>query len=154
MLELEELLLLLEVVHYLLERFLQDQDFLFQHLYLLLLLKSSGFVLVRCFLLDCDVTVLILLALVQLGLLPLVILEVVSLPHRLLSQLLVLVVDVPFNLLDVPLRVLLRLRFELLQRLLELGLHLSLHPCLLNFDVVFLFLDSLFKTGAILLPSH
>jgi hypothetical protein len=62
--------------------------------------------------------------------------------------------NISFNFLDIPLRILLCLCFELLKRFLELCFHFFFHSSLLNFDIVLFFLNCFFKTCTILLPSH
>lgn len=154
MLELQQLFLLFEVVHDLLQRFLQDNDLLLQDFDLLLLHHASRFVLVLGFLLEHQVSLLVLRDVVQLCLLSLVVVESVPLAHRFLGQLLVLVMDGLLDFLYVPLGIQLGLGFVLLQRILELDLHFLLHSRLLDFDTVPLLLNRLLQTSAVLLPSH
>jgi len=143
-LKLQQLLLLFEIVDDLLERFLQDQNLLLENLNLLLLSEAPLFVLVGGLLLDEDVSLLVLQLRIELGLLSLIIIKSISLTHGLLSQLLVLEVDVSFDLLNIPLSILLGLQLEEVERVLLLVFHLFLHASLLDFDSVLLLLDSLF----------
>ena len=62
--------------------------------------------------------------------------------------------DIPLDLLDVPLGVLLGLELEEVEAVLLLLLHLLLHPSLLDLDAVLFLLNGLLKTGAVLLPGH
>ena len=115
---------------------------------------ASLLILVLSLLLKHEVSLLVLGDVVQLGLLSLVVVESVSLAHGLLSQLLVFIMDGLLYLLDVPLGVQLGLSLVLLQRVLELNLHLLLHSRLFYLDSVSFLLDGLLQTSAILLPSH
>jgi len=115
MLELEQLFFFLKIINNLLETLFKNENLLFQDLDLFLLLDSPLLILIIGFLLEHHVSMLLLVVAVLLGFLPLVVVEGVPLAHRLLGQLLVLVVDVAFYLLDVPLGVLGGLGLELLE---------------------------------------
>lgn len=154
MLELQELLLLLEIYNDLLERFLEDHDLLFEAFDLSLLLEASRFILLLGSLLDDDVSVHLFLFTFKTHFLAFVVLEGISLTHRFLGQLLILIMNTPFDLLNIPLRVLLRFRLEVGQLGFELVLLHLLHPCLLDLDSVSLFLDGLLQTITVLSPCH
>jgi len=94
----DELLLLLEVLHYLPEGLLQDLNLSLQRFDLLLLLFASLVILIDGAELEHVGALGLLVLLEQTLLLPLLVVQVVPLRHRLLRQLLVLQVDV---LLDV-----------------------------------------------------
>ena len=94
----DELLLLLEVLHYLPEGLLQDLNLSLQRFDLLLLLFASLVILIDGAELEHVGALGLLVLLEQPLLLPLLVVQVVPLRHRLLRQLLVLQVDV---LLDV-----------------------------------------------------
>jgi len=153
-LKLEQFFFFFKVIDNLLQGFLEDKDLLFKDLDLLLLLEPPLLVLISSFLLNEDVSIFVFLVNIHFGLLPLVVVESIPLAHGLFCQLLVFIVDVPLYFLDISLSVLLSLQLEQMEAVLLLLLHLLLHPGLLNFNPILLFLDCFFQTRAILLPSH
>ena len=134
MLVFQKLFFFFEVIHNLLEGLFQHFDLIFQNLYFLLLLQASVFILVGCFLLDQNVSLLGFSFSVKLGFLPLIIIKSIPLRHSLLSQLLILIVNVSLNLLNIPLGILFRLKLRLIKTLLKFSLFLLLHPSQFNFN--------------------
>lgn len=108
-LELQQLLLLLEVVNDLLERLFQNQYFFLQQLDFFLLLHASLLVLLSSLSLDLEISLLVLVKEVELSFLSLVKFQGEALTVGLVSQALVLEMDVALNLLNVSLSVVLGL---------------------------------------------
>lgn len=118
------------------------------------MIQSSLLILLPGALLNNDVPAHLLAVALKPQLLSLVVLQRVPLAHRLLSQLLILIMNTSLNLLDVSLRILLGLQFELLKISFEVSFLILFHSGLLDFDSVFLFLNSFLETCTILSPSH
>lgn len=154
MLELKKFFLLLEIVYNLLEGLLQDKDLFFEDFDFLLLEHASSLILILCLSLNENISLLVLRITIKLSFLSFVVVKSVSLTHGLLCELLVLIVDIPFDLLDISLSILLCLLFELLKRCFILKLFLLLHSGKLDLNEILLFLEGLFKTCTILLPGH
>ena len=154
MLKLKKLFFLFKIVYNLLKWFFQKQNFLFQNFYFLLLLKASILILIRSFLLDKNVSLLVLWVSVQLWFLSLIIIKSVPLTHSFLGQFLVLIMNISFDFLNISLSILFGLRLEMIEWLLEFSLLFSFHPSKLNLNKVLFFCISFFQTLAILLPSH
>ena len=154
MLKLQQLLLLLKVIHNLLQRLLKDHDLFFQILDFLCLVESSLFVLLLGTILNHNIAAHLLIVGLQSVLFALVVLQRIPLTHSLLCQLLILIVNATLNLLDVSLGVLLGLELEVVELGLEFGIFLLLHSRLLNLNPISLLLYRLFQASAILPPSH
>ena len=105
MLEPHKLLFLLKVFHDLSQRLLKQLDLWLQYLYLFLLVLSSLVVLIHCSQIQHHVTLMHLVFIYVFLLLALVIVQWVPLAHGLLSQFLVLMMDITLNVLDVYRRI-------------------------------------------------
>lgn len=138
----------------LLERLLEYSDLFLENLNLLLLSKTSLFILVSSTLLDNDISLLLFLVSVELLFFSFIVVESISLTHSLLSKFLVFKMNISLNFLNVPLSILDGLLLKLFDKESMLFLHLLFHTSLLNLDLILLLLNSFLQTLAILLPSH
>lgn len=152
--EFEQLFFLFKIMNNLLKRLLKNSDLFLENFDFLLLCESSLFILISGALLDDNISLLLLGITIERLLFSLIIVESISLTHRLFGKLLVFKVNVSLDFLDVSLGILDSLLFELLNEKGMLFLHLLFHAGLFNFDFVLFFLDGLLQTLTILLPSH
>ena len=151
-LEFEKFLFFLEVVDNLLKTLFEKEDLVLQDLDLLLLLKPTLLILFTLILLQCDTSCLLLVHHDHSLLLSFAEFKYVSLTHGLLCEDLVLVVDSPLNALDVAHGILLSRHLLLGKFFFKLHVHLSLHACLFDLNLVLFLLGCALDYLAVLLP--